>query len=223
MEPRDILSDRESESRLTRDWVIERLRCDPPAERRRSNEDARAADGGGVSNPERLLDVQGPLIPAAVLVPLVNRADGITVLLTKRTEHLNNHAGQIAFPGGRVDDGDTDAEHTALRETEEEVGLDPSHVEVIGRLDDYVVGTGYLVKPIIAMIDPPFELDPHDGEVAEVFEVPLAFILDRRNHQRHFRESDGKRRYFYAIPYKDYFIWGATAGMLRDLRDRLED
>jgi len=147
----------------------------------------------------------------------VTRGGGMTVLLTKRTEHLKNHAGQISFPGGRVDDGDRDARHTALRETEEEIGLTSAAIEVIGRLADYVVGTGYLVSPIVGLIAPPFRLKPHPGEVAEVFEAPLDYVLDPDNFERHSREYEGTERFYYAVTWNDYYIWGATAGMLRHL------
>ena len=164
----------------------------------------------------------GPgLKPAAVLVPLVDRLHGMTVLLTKRTEHLNSHAGQVSFPGGRAEPEDADAVATALRETEEEIGLDRGLVEVIGRLDTYITGTGFTVTPVVGIVQPSFSLsiDPH--EVAEAFEVPLNFLLDARNHQRHSREYRGTVRHFWAMPYQDYFIWGATAGMLRNLYNRV--
>jgi 8-oxo-dGTP pyrophosphatase MutT (NUDIX family) len=161
-------------------------------------------------------------VPAAVLVPLVDRADGMTVLLTRRTAHLDHHAGQISFPGGRIEASDADPVAAALRETQEEIGLDLSHVEVLGRIDGYVTITNFTVVPVVAIVHPPFELKPDPFEVDAVFEVPLAFILDPANHQRHFREGpDGKRRYFYALPYGDYYIWGATAAMLVNLAEAL--
>jgi len=152
--------------------------------------------------------------PAAVLVPLVNRPDGVSVMLTQRTAHLNDHAGQISFPGGRVDEGDIDRVHTALREAEEEVGLPRDAVQVIGTLPDYDIPTGFRVTPVVGWIEPPVELDPDPFEVAEVFEVPLAHFLDPANHQRHSDEVNGRRRNFYAMPYQQRHIWGATAGML---------
>jgi len=161
------------------------------------------------------------LKPAAVLVPLVDRSEGMTVIMTKRTEHLDKHPGQISFPGGRVDDSDHDAEHTALRETEEEIGLKPSQFEVIGRLDDFVVGTGFLVTPVMGIIQPPFEYDPHDHEVAEIFEAPLDYIIDPENFEVHQREFYGSMMSYFAVTWNDYFIWGATAGMLRVLSERL--
>lgn len=187
---------------------------------RRSNE---AAESEDLVQEERNEWVAGgkPLIPAAVLVPLVVHEDGLNVMLTKRTDHLNNHGGQISFPGGRVDDSDRDALHTALRETEEEVGLHSKDIEIIGELDEYIVGTGYLVNPIIGVIEPPFELTLHEGEVAEVFEVPLEFLITPENMKRHAREFEGIKRHYFAITWEEYFIWGATAGMLRNLSQRL--
>ncbi len=187
---------------------------------RRSNE---AAEPEDLVQEERNEWVAGgkPLIPAAVLVPLVVHEDGLNVMLTKRTDHLNNHGGQISFPGGRVDDSDRDALHTALRETEEEVGLHSKDIEIIGELDEYIVGTGYLVNPIIGVIEPPFELTLHEGEVAEVFEVPLEFLITPENMKRHAREFEGIKRHYFAITWGEYFIWGATAGMLRNLSQRL--
>ena len=187
---------------------------------RRSNE---AAESEDLVQEERNEWVAGgkPLIPAAVLVPLVVHEDGLNVMLTKRTDHLNNHGGQISFPGGRVDDSDRDALHTALRETEEEVGLHSKDIEIIGELDEYIVGTGYLVNPIIGVIEPPFELTLHEGEVAEVFEVPLEFVITPENMKRHAREFEGIKRHYFAITWAEYFIWGATAGMLRNLSQRL--
>lgn len=155
--------------------------------------------------------------PAAVLVPLVERADGFTVILTQRTEHLPDHAGQVAFPGGRVDATDADAIAAALRETEEEIGLARAHIEPAGRLDDYLTGTGYVVTPIVGFVRPPFALTPDPREVAAIFEVPLAFVLDRANHVKRTGFWRGHARTYYAIPYEDRFIWGATAGMLINL------
>jgi len=162
-----------------------------------------------------------PPVPAAVLVPVVDREDRMTVLFTRRTDGLPDHPGQISFPGGRIEPADASPEAAALRETEEEVGLDRRHVEVLGRLDDYVTGSGFSITPVVGIVEPPFTLTPHAGEVAETFEVPLAFLLDAGNHQRHERVVDGRDRHFYAMPYGGYFIWGATAGMLINLYQRL--
>ncbi|MEK9723153.1 MAG: CoA pyrophosphatase [Rhodospirillaceae bacterium] len=161
------------------------------------------------------------LKPAAVLVPLVMRDDGLTALLTQRTDHLSNHPGQISFPGGHVDPGDGSPEETALRETEEEVGLHRRHIEVLGQLDTYRVRTGFLVTPIVGLVSPPFELAPDSFEVAEAFEVPMSFLMDPANHKQHSREHQGRTRHFYAMPYNGYYIWGATAGMLVNLYEVL--
>jgi len=155
--------------------------------------------------------------PASVLVPLVLRPNGLTVLLTQRTAHLTDHAGQISFPGGRAETYDRDAIDTALRESEEEIGLDRRHVEILGTLPQYLTGTGYCVTPVVGLVQPPFEVTADPSEVAAIFEVPLSFLMDGANHQRLSADLPGGRRTFYAMPYEGYFIWGATAGMLRNL------
>lgn len=156
---------------------------------------------------------------AAVLVPIVGRDDGLTVLLTRRSDSLPVHKGQISFPGGRVEEDDVDDVETALRETEEEIGLPRDRVEVIGRLDTYLTRTGFEVTPVVGLIRPPFQLTPDPIEVAEIFEVPLRFVLDTANHERHSREWQETVRHFWALPYQHYYIWGATAGMLVNLAD----
>lgn len=156
-------------------------------------------------------------IPAAVLMPLVDRDGDLSVLLTRRTEHLHDHPGQIAFPGGRREPSDQSPIMTALRETEEEIGLARKHVEVLGELPRYHTGTGFEVTPVVALVSPPFELTRDPFEVAEVFEVPFDFLLDPANHRRHRLEIRGSMREFWAMPFGDYFIWGATAGMLVSL------
>lgn len=161
------------------------------------------------------------LTPAAVLFPIVVRDAGHTVMLTQRTAHLRDHAGQISFPGGRVEADDLSPTHTALRETEEEVGLSRERVEILGFLPEYRTGTGFRVTPVVGLVHPPFDLQPDPFEVAEVFEVPLAFLLDPANHQRHEMHYRGALRQYFAMPYGDYFIWGATAGMIRSLSERL--
>jgi 8-oxo-dGTP pyrophosphatase MutT (NUDIX family) len=161
--------------------------------------------------------------PAAVLVPVVRRGDGLTVLFTRRTAHLNDHAGQISFPGGRVEPDDLTPEATALRETEEEIGLAPGKVEVLGSLHQYVTVTGYRVTPMVGLVDTPLELKLDEFEVAEAFEVPLSFLLDPANHQRNSVMWDGKQRHYYAMPYGKYYIWGATAGMLMNFYKFLTD
>lgn len=157
-----------------------------------------------------------PHTPAAVLVPLVQR-DDLSVLLTRRTDHLHHHPGQISFPGGRVEEGDASPVATALRETYEEIGLAATHVELLGALPDYVTGTGFRVTPIVGLVRTPFELVLDAFEVAEAFEVPLSHFLDPANHQRHSLQVEGRTRHFHAMPYGDYYIWGATAGMLMSL------
>ncbi len=156
---------------------------------------------------------------AAVLVPLVARAEP-TLLLTQRTSHLANHSGQIAFPGGKVDPTDADVVDAALREAEEEVGLARDFVQVLGTLPIYTTGTAFIVTPVVALVQPGFTLTPNAGEVADVFEVPLSFLLDPANHRRHTLTAEGVRRDWFSMPYRDgeveRFIWGATAGMLRN-------
>ena len=154
------------------------------------------------------------LTPASVLFPVVLREPEPSVLLTRRTEHLKDHPGQISFPGGRVEVDDASPAHTALRETEEEIGLSSAHIEVIGYLPDYLTVTGFCVTPVVALVTPPFTLRRDPIEVAEVFEVPLAFLMDVANHQQHFAFYRGKQRPYLAMPYGDYFIWGATAGII---------
>ncbi len=161
------------------------------------------------------------LTPAAVLVPIVLHDDEPTVLLTKRTDHLRDHAGQVSFPGGRVEELDDGPVHTALRETEEEIGLDREHVEIVGHLAHYETRTGFEVVPVVGLVSPGFTLSLDAFEVAEAFEVPLSFVLDPRNHERQSRLWKGVERHFYVLTYEDYFIWGATAGMLVNLYHRL--
>jgi 8-oxo-dGTP pyrophosphatase MutT (NUDIX family) len=163
----------------------------------------------------------GPLKQAAVLVPLVMRPTGLSVLLTRRTDHLDSHAGQISFPGGRVERHDADYTATALRETEEETGLAREFVDVVGALDEYLTGTGYSVIPVVGLVRPGFRLSPDEFEVSEIFEVPCSFALDPRNHQRRSARLRGRRRRFYVIEYEARWIWGATAAMLVNLHDRL--
>jgi len=158
--------------------------------------------------------------PAAVLIPLVVR-ERLGLLLTQRTAHLSTHSGQIAFPGGKVDAEDRDATAAALREAQEEIGLEPAYVEVLGRLPEYVTGTQFHITPVVALVQPGFTLLPNPGEVDDVFEVPLDFLMDPVNHRRHGFEWDGEMREWYSMPYQEgateRFIWGATAGMLRNL------
>lgn len=153
---------------------------------------------------------------ASVLVPIVVGPE-LSLLLTRRTSHLSNHAGQISFPGGRAEASDADAVDTALREANEEIGLAREQVEVIGYLPKYFTVTRYEVTPVVALVHPPFAITPDPNEVAEAFEVPLEFILDPANHQKRSRPWEGRTRHFYAMPYGRHFIWGATAAMLRNL------
>lgn len=161
------------------------------------------------------------LTPAAVLVPIIDRPSGLTILLTLRTAHLRDHAGQVSFPGGRCEAGDADPVATALREAEEEVGVLPGQVEVLGRLPEYLTSTGFRVTPVVGLVTPPLNLKLDDFEVAEVFEPPLSFLLDPANHQRQQVEWQGALREFWAMPWQSYYIWGATAGMLVSLHAAL--
>lgn len=158
--------------------------------------------------------------PAAVLIPVIARPV-VTLLFTLRTEHLSAHAGQIAFPGGKCEPQDADALATALRESHEEIGLDPALVEPLGSLDCYLTGTGFRITPVIGLVPPDVPLSLDRNEVAETFEVPLPFLMDLGNYQRHTRTIGGIERHFYAIPFAGRFIWGATAGILRHMRQRL--
>lgn len=206
MEQKDLLADCEPDfPKLTREWLIERLLAGLGSRQHLPGDEV-APD----SAPRQIT-------AAAVLVPLVNRPEGFTVLLTQRTEHLADHAGQISFPGGRVEQGDANREMTALREAEEEIGLPRSRVEILGILSEYRTVTGFSVTPVVGLVEPPFPLTLDPFEVADVFEVPLSFLLDPANHQRHSYEHQGRRRSYYAMPYQGRFIWGATAGMLINL------
>jgi len=161
-----------------------------------------------------------PIRPAAVLIAVVDHPEP-TVLLTQRAQHLPNHPGQISFPGGKIEKTDADPLAAALRETEEEVGLDRSHVEPLGYLDLYMTTLGYRIVPTIARVKPGFTLTLNTGEVDNAFEVPLAFLMDMANMQRHSRDWQGMTRHYYAITFGERYIWGVTAGMLRNLYDRI--
>ena len=162
-------------------------------------------------------EAEGFMTQAAILLPLVKQPTGLHVLLTQRTEHLHDHAGQISFPGGRKDHDDESIIGTALRESEEEIGLSSNHIDVIGTMPEYLTVSGYRVTPVVALIEPPKAYRPDPFEVADVFEVPLSFLMNPANHEIRIWHSDEGSRRFYAIPYADRFIWGATAGMLRNL------
>ncbi len=183
-------------------WLAQRLARPTPALAR------------GMSDGFRMPGREGAPTRAAVLVPLVNRQDGLTLLLTQRSADLPDHPGQISFPGGRVEPDDASLTAAALREATEEVGLPAARVEVLGHMATYETVTGYEVTPVVGWVEPPFELALDASEVAEAFEVPLAFLLDPANQQRHFRMLGEVRRDFWAIPYGERFIWGATAAML---------
>jgi 8-oxo-dGTP pyrophosphatase MutT (NUDIX family) len=185
-----------------RDWLVQALARPAPASARNLSDGFRLPGREG-----------GPTL-AAVLVPLVNRSTGLQVLLTQRSAALPDHPGQISFPGGRVETEDASLDATALREATEEVGLPSSQVSVIGHLPEYETVTGYRVTPVIGWVEPPFTLTPDPIEVADVFEVPLAFVLDPANQQRHFRMVGTRRRDYWAIAYGERYIWGATAAML---------
>ena len=157
------------------------------------------------------------LTPAAVLMPIVAHPAGLSVLFTQRTRQLRAHSGQVSFPGGRAEPGDPTPEFTALREAREEIGLQADRVEILARLPDYFTRTGFRVTPVIGLLTPPLALSPDRGEVEEVFEVPLSFILDARNHERQTRELQGRAVGFYVMRYGGRRIWGATAGMLVNL------
>jgi 8-oxo-dGTP pyrophosphatase MutT (NUDIX family) len=178
---------------------------------------ARGVPGGAALGGDPGGNLATRLTPAAVLVLIVGRAQGPSVLFTERTAHLNDHAGQVSFPGGRSEPGDGSAVDTALRETFEEIGIEPARVEILGQLPEYLTRTGFRVTPVVGFVVPPFELTPDSFEVAEVFEVPLAFLLDPANHQQQEFTRDGVTRHFWAIPYEGHYIWGATAGMLMNL------
>ena len=195
---------------MTRDWLESRITFD--AARTRGDHDL---NPGTAPEP--------PLRPAAVLIPVVERDGRPTLLFTKRTDHLEHHPGQISFPGGHVEPDDADAEVTALREAEEEIGLERTRIEVVGRLDTYVTRTGFEVTPVVGFVRPPFDLIPDPHEVAEVFEAPLAHFLDPVNHRRMSQPFDGRERFFHAMPFGDHFIWGATAGMLMNLYECLAE
>ena len=180
-----------------------------------------AAPAPGRRGDDSLWPADKPRRPASVLVPLVMRPERLNVLLTQRTPHLSSHAGQVSFPGGRTEEHDFDEVATALRETEEEIGLPRGHIEVVGRLDLFLTGTGFTITPIVGLVSAPHPLRPDPREVADVFEVPLDFILDEKNRERRSAERAGRMRHFFVYPYEGREIWGATAAMLVNLTEIL--
>jgi len=206
----------ENVARVARDQIVDAFPgpgIDPPS----------LGDGdtayGWVSQSENVTPDRITL--AAVLVPIVERPSGLTVLLTQRTAHLRSHAGQISFPGGKAEPRDLTAEETALRESEEEIGLQREHVEIVGRLGKRTTGTGYHVTPVVGLIQPSIQLALDPGEVEFIFEVPLAYVLDQDNHKIETRLMKGLEREFYVMPYNGHYIWGLTARLLVELRNTL--
>jgi 8-oxo-dGTP pyrophosphatase MutT (NUDIX family) len=187
-----------------RDAIAARLASHPPVEELFTADDLE----------KQSLAPPTPLKPAAVLLLVVNHPGEPAVVFTQRTAHLSDHAGQISFPGGRCDEADCTPERTALREAEEEVGITPERVHLLGRLPEYRTSTGFSVTPVVGWAEPPLEYRPDPHEVADVFEVPLAFLLDERNHRYESAFYKGRIRHYWAMPYGQRFIWGATAGML---------
>nr|WP_246696670.1 CoA pyrophosphatase [Methylobacterium planeticum] len=200
--------------------AAERLAADPPGPgdplSNPGGDHSLDPDGSAVAPP-------GPHRQAAVLVPIVARGDGLSVLLTKRALHLRDHSGQIAFPGGKIDPADPSPLAAALREAEEEIGLRPSAVRLLGYLDPYLSATGFLVTPVIGLVEGAPALAPNPDEVAEIFEVPLAFLMDPARYALKSRPWQGRIRYFYAVPFGEKLIWGVTAGILHNLSERLSE
>lgn len=164
--------------------------------------------------------VRQNLRSAAVLIPVVDRAEGATMILTQRTANLRTHSGQIAFPGGTIDDGDGSPENAALRETWEEIGLAQNNVSVIGRMPDYLTGSGFRIAPVLGVVQPDFELQVNPDEVEDAFEVPLSFLMNPDNHKRESRVWQGRERFYFTMPYGERFIWGVTAGIIHTLYER---
>jgi 8-oxo-dGTP pyrophosphatase MutT (NUDIX family) len=189
---------------ITREDIVRRLASIPPIEELLTADDLE----------KQMANAKLELRPAAVLLLVVNHASGPTVVFTQRTAHLADHAGQISFPGGRCDAEDCTPERTALREAEEEIGISPARIEILGRLPEYRTVTGFSVTPIVGWTEPPLEFRPDPQEVEAVFEVPLAFLLDANNHRHESALFKGRMRKYWAVPYGERFIWGATAGML---------
>ena len=182
---------------------------------------ASVVGGAGVVYGEEIVGLlEQPPAPAAVLVPIVMHDDP-SLLLTRRTSHLKNHSGQVSFPGGRIDPGDRDAEAAALREAKEEIDLDPTCVEIVGRMDDYVTGTGFVITPVIGLLPPMPRLNPSPDEVAAVFEFPFSVLLDPKAPRRQKQHVRGQWREYWVWPHPDHFIWGATAAIMHHLAGKL--
>ncbi len=177
--------------------------------------------GDHILNPSVRLSGDGiRLKDAAVLVPVIDDGDEARVIFTQRTKTLRNHSGQISFPGGGIDAQDRSPEEAALRETEEEIGMSRRFIETVGRMPDYISGTGFRIKPVLAVVRPGFTLTPNPAEVDEVFEVPLSFLMNPANHNRGSRMFQGRERFFYEMPYGERYIWGITAGIVRSIYER---
>lgn len=196
----------------TREDIVKRLASSPPVESLMTADDLE----------KQIANAKLSLRPAAVLILVVNHPDSPTVVFTQRTAHLSDHAGQISFPGGRCDEEDCTPERTALREAQEEIGIAPERIEILGRMPVYRTVTGFSVTPVVGWAEPPLEYHPHPHEVETVFEVPLAFLLDPANHRHESAFFKGRIRKYWAMPYGERFIWGATAGMLVNLHKMLE-
>lgn len=189
---------------------------------RRLSSAAEEPDGDFLLNPDlRDAIVERAVKKAAVLIGLIERSGETNVILTKRTEYLANHSGQIAFPGGKIDEADASPEAAALREAWEEIGLDINEVDIVGRLPDYHSGSGYLIAPVLGIIRPAADFQINPGEVEYMFEVPLSFLMDPANHKLGSKTFAGGERHYYEMPYREHFIWGVTAGMIRVLHDRV--
>jgi 8-oxo-dGTP pyrophosphatase MutT (NUDIX family) len=197
----------------------ERLTLEPPASLDDPNVLPKRGDHDADPVMEKIAAVR-PIKPAAVLVPIIDHPEP-TVLLTQRAQHLPNHAGQISFPGGKIEKSDDNPLEAALRETQEEIGLDRKSIEPFGYLDVYMTTLGYRIVPAVARVTPGFKLTLGIAEVDDTFEVPLAFLMDQANVQRHSRDWQGITRHYYAITFGQRYIWGVTAGILRNLYDRI--
>jgi 8-oxo-dGTP pyrophosphatase MutT (NUDIX family) len=212
-----MLAETDTSAFLTR--AAERLRPEPPG----WLETPANVGGDHAHDPVPVLPFTtgGPPRPAAVLVPVILHGDGPAILFTERSTGLREHSGQIAFPGGKMDTNDPSPLETALREAEEEIGLDRRHVRPVGYLDAYLSSSNYLVLPVVGLVAPPLSLTLNPGEVASTFQVPVSFLMDPGRHELHQRELRGRQRRYYAMPYNERYIWGVTAGILRNLYERL--